>query len=75
MDEVFEIATGWLGWTASEAWSTPVIEILMAWEAKSHFLKATNPFGKGAEKPSKEAVAKEARMGFRAAALGRNPTS
>ncbi|MGG5288848.1 hypothetical protein [Pseudomonas shirazensis] len=44
----------------------------MAWESKRQFLIDTNPFGGGdAEKPNKKAVAKEARMGFRVAAMGR----
>lgn len=72
VDELFNIATGWLGWSPSEAWNTPVIEIVMAWDAKRQFLIDTNPFGGGGEdKVSKEAVAKEARMGFRVAAMSR----
>lgn len=72
VDELFNIATGWLGWSPSEAWDTPVVEIVMAWESKRQFLIDTNPFGGGGEeKVSKEAVAKEARMGFRVAAMSR----
>lgn len=71
MDELFKIATGWLGWTASEAWNTPVIEILMAWESKRQFLIDTNPFGKAPDKPVAAHVAKEVRMGFRVAAMSR----
>lgn len=68
------MATGWLGWSPRDAWDTPVPEILMAWDAKIEFLKATNPFGGGKkeEKPSKKAVAKDLRMGLRAAAATRN---
>ncbi|HGY9618035.1 TPA: hypothetical protein ACOJNU_000090 [Pseudomonas putida] len=49
-----------------------MVEIVMAWEAKVKFLRATNPFG-GAEpdKPNKVAAAKELRMGLRVAAMGR----
>lgn len=51
----------------------PVVEILMAWESKRQFLIDTNPFGGGGDKdkPSKKIVAKEVRMGFRVAAMGR----
>jgi hypothetical protein len=37
-------------WPPSEAWDTPVPEILMAWDAKVDFLRATNPFGSGGGK-------------------------
>lgn len=44
----------------------------MAWDAKIKFLRATNPFGSGEpDKPNKVATAKEFRMGFRVAAMGR----
>ncbi|WP_346829439.1 hypothetical protein ABDX87_20010 [Pseudomonas abietaniphila] len=71
MDELFKIATGWLGWSPSETWSAPVIEILMAWDSKRQFLIDTNPFGKPPEKPVAANVAKEVRMGFRVAAMSR----
>lgn len=73
VDELFNIATGWLGWPPSEAWDTPVVEIVMAWDSKRQFLIDTNPFGGGGdkEKPDRKAVAKEARMGFRVAAMSR----
>ncbi|MBP5971072.1 hypothetical protein [Pseudomonas iridis] len=73
VDELFQIATGWLGWSPREAWRTPVVEIVMAWESKRQFLSDTNPFGGGGgdSPPSKQAVAKEARMGFRVAAMSR----
>jgi hypothetical protein len=45
VDELFGIATGYLGWPPSEAWTAAVPEILMAWEAKVEFLRATNPYG------------------------------
>jgi len=66
------MATGWLGWPARDAWETPVPQILMAWDAKLHFLIMTNPNGQPESEQSKETIAKEARMGFRAAAMGRN---
>lgn len=65
------MATGWLGWPPRDAWETPVPEILMAWDAKLEFLKATNPFGQGEKKPDKKAVAKDLRIGLRAAAASR----
>ena len=72
VDELFNIATGWLGWTPSEAWDTPVVEIVMAWESKRQFMIDTNPFGGGEpHKPNRKVVSKEARMGFRVAAMGR----
>lgn len=43
----------------------------MAWESKRQFMIDTNPFGGEPEKPNRKAVAKEARMGFRVAAMGR----
>ncbi len=73
VDELFNIATGWLGWPPSEAWNACVIEIVMAWDSKRQFLIDTNPFGGGGDKdkPSKKIVAKEVRMGFRVAAMSR----
>ena len=65
------MATGWLGWPPSEAWTAPVPEILMAWDAKVHFLQMTNPNGPPKPEASKSEVAKEARMGFRVAAMSR----
>lgn len=41
-----------MGWPPSEAWDTPVVEILMAWDSKRQFLIDTNPFGGG--KPDKD---------------------
>lgn len=69
------MATGWLGWTATEAWNTPVIEILIAWETRRQFLIDTNPFGKPDEKPEAGRVAKEVKMGFRVAAMSRKGSS
>ncbi len=43
----------------------------MAWDAKVEFLRSTSPFGSGEKPRSKEAVAKDLRMGFRAAAINR----
>lgn len=68
---MFGLATGWLGWTPAVAWSTPIPELLLAYESKIKFLQATNPFGSGEKAKSKEAIAKDARIGFRAAAMSR----
>lgn len=68
---MYGLATGWLGWAPSVAWSTPIPELLLAYESKIKFLQATNPFGSGEKPKSKEAIAKDARIGFRAAALCR----
>ncbi|MBK3444106.1 hypothetical protein [Pseudomonas lactis] len=48
-----------------------MVETLMAWEAKRQFLIDSNGGGDDKDKPNKKAVAKEARIGFRAAAMGR----
>ena len=71
---MFKIATGWLGWPASDAWDTPMVEIIMAWESKRQFMIDTNPHGSSSDKPaeSKKVVAREVRMGFRVAAMNRN---
>ncbi|QHF02449.1 hypothetical protein N015_08510 [Pseudomonas asturiensis] len=65
------MATGWLGWPPSEAWTIPVPEILMAWDAKVEFLRNTNPFGASEKPKTKEAIGRDIRIGFRAAAIGR----
>lgn len=50
-----------------------MIEIILAWEAKVKFLKASNPFGSGEpDKPDQTVAAKELRMGLRVAAMGRS---
>jgi len=50
-----------------------MVETLLAWESKRQFMIDTNPNGSGEknDKQSKIQVAKEARMGFRVAALSR----
>lgn len=48
-----------------------MVETLMAWEARRQFLIDSNGGGEDRDKPNKKAVAKEARMGFRVAAMGR----
>jgi hypothetical protein len=36
------------------AWSTPIPELLLAYEAKVEFLRATNPFGSGKPADNRE---------------------
>jgi hypothetical protein len=43
----------------------------MAWDAKLHFLIMTNPNGQPEKEQPKENLAKDARMGFRVAAMSR----
>jgi len=67
------MATGWLGWAPQIAWETPIIEILMAWDAKLHFLKMTTPGG-AAPAPAasdKRGNGRDLRVELRAAAMNR----
>jgi len=50
-----------------------MVEILMAWDSKRQFMIDTNPLAGGGakDKLDRKAVAKEARMGFRVAAMSR----
>jgi hypothetical protein len=45
MDEMFRVATGWLGWTPDIALDTPLSQINLALAGKVDFLKKTNPWG------------------------------
>lgn len=54
---------------------TPVPEIFLAWEAHKVYLEMTSPNGPAKKKPSKEMVAKEARMALRSAAMSRPDSS
>ncbi len=51
-----------------------MVEIILAWDSKRQFMIDTNPNGSGEkkDKQSKVQVAKDARMGFRVAAMTRN---
>ena len=51
-----------------------MVETLLAWDSKRQFMIDTNPNGSGETKTkqSKIQVAKDARMGFRVAAMTRN---
>jgi len=70
------MATGWLGWAPQLAWETPIIEILMAWDAKLHYLKMTTPGGAASApvKPDKKVNARDLRVELRAAAMNRKMT-
>jgi len=52
---LFGIATGWLGWPPSEAWSATVPEIDAALEQRIKWLKMTTP-GASEEKPKPKAT-------------------
>lgn len=45
MDELFRLATGWLGWVPEVALDTPLSQINLALAGKIDFLKKTNPWG------------------------------
>jgi hypothetical protein len=45
VDQIFSVATGWLGWTPEVAMTTPLAAINLALEGKIDFLKKTNPWG------------------------------
>jgi len=54
---LFGVATGWLGWSPSVAWNTPVPEILCAIKYKVEWTNQTNPFAE----PKPKAEPKEAK--------------
>ncbi|MBA6119357.1 hypothetical protein H4C47_27035 [Pseudomonas putida] len=61
------MATGWLGWPPSVAWTTPLPELFMALDAKLEWAQMTNPFGTGKgngskPKPTASGVAEKLRM-------------
>lgn len=70
-DQVFKLATGALGWPPDVAWNTPIPEILLAYDGKVDWFKATNGTG-GKEKPvdakmdpeKREEVAADIRKAF-----------
>lgn len=72
MDEIFCIATGSLQWSPRDAWETPVPQILMAWEARVEFLRATNPFRKAEnpDTPPPDETAEEKRLRLKAKIRG-----
>jgi len=71
VDELYRIATGWLGWPPCHAWDATVTEILLSWDAKIEFLDMTNPKPPPEKPPDKQALARDIRVGLRAAALNR----
>jgi len=49
MDEVFEMATGWLGWEPEVVLNTPLSQINLALKGRMDFILKTSPFGSGKE--------------------------
>lgn len=48
---MFSIATGWLGWSPTEAWSATVPEIDAAVDGRIEWLRMTTPGAKPKEEP------------------------
>lgn len=48
---MFKVATGWLGWSPEVALNTPIPQIELALEGRFEWVRKTNPFGGGEEKP------------------------
>lgn len=53
VEQLYELATGWLGWSDKQAMTTNVCRMELALKGKIDFLKKTNPWG-GAEEEEKE---------------------
>lgn len=51
VDEVFGLATGYLGWSPHDAWHTPVPQILLALDYRVDWARKTNPFGGSEPEP------------------------
>lgn len=70
MDDLFKVATGWLGWSPELAMTAPIPQILLATEGRIDWHKKTNPWGspeKEPEKPEpKASVSDRMRSMFRA---------
>ncbi len=49
------------------AWSTPIPELLLAYESKIEFLRATNPFGSGEDEKKGATKAGDMKAMLRAA--------
>ena len=45
------LGTGWLGWSPDVVLDTPMPQLFLALKGKVDFVKKTNPFGSGEEKP------------------------
>lgn len=71
MDDLFEVATGWLGWSPEQAMHTPIPQITLALKGRVDWARKTNPFGGGeAEQPPESDVDVAAKL--RAALGARN---
>lgn len=69
VDDTFRIATGWLGWSPALAMRTPIPQIELALEGRLEWVRRTNPFGSGEEKP-KPSVAERLKAAFKGAKRG-----
>lgn len=48
---MFKVATGYLGWSPEIALNTPIPQIELALAGRQEWVRMTNPFGGGEEKP------------------------
>ena len=60
IDQVFETATGWLGWTPEVVLNTPISQINLALKGRIDFVMKTNPFGSKKEEEGRMAEGPEA---------------
>ena len=44
IDDLFKVATGWLGWSPAEVYHTPIPQIALALEGRIEWAIKTNPF-------------------------------
>lgn len=61
VDQLFQAATGWLGWTPEVVLHTPIVQIELAIDGKVDWVKKTNPWG-SAEEPEPEPQDVETRL-------------
>jgi len=54
LEEIFRLATGWLGWPPETALHTPIPQIILAIDGKADFVSKTNPFGPARKKTDAE---------------------
>lgn len=63
---MFQIATGYLGWTPDVALNTPICQIELALQGRVEWVKKTNPFGSGETKPKPQGdVGEQLKKAFR----------
>ena len=56
IDRLFQIGTGYLGWSAEQTMATPMPQILLALDAKIEWTQSTNPFESSKKPTSKDAT-------------------